>query len=114
MIMEPSLLLLVLHSGAETWRRDEMLELPHLIIMMAIYAITNRKPPEDTADPITSTYMPLWSFGSQVGFGRRFASAAGIEDSGSGHAFPAARVVGGCVAPVLLAAYGVLSSLSFN
>lgn len=39
---------------------------------------------------------------------------AGIEDSGSGHAFPAARVVGGCVAPVLLAAYGVLSSLSFN
>ncbi|CAN7030189.1 unnamed protein product [Brassica rapa subsp. trilocularis] len=37
-----------------------------------------------------------------------------IEDSGSGHAFPAARVVGGCVAPVLLAAYDVLSSLSFN
>lgn len=26
---------------------------------------------------------------------------AGIEDPGSGHAFPAARLVGGCVAPVL-------------
>ncbi|CAN6892420.1 unnamed protein product [Brassica oleracea] len=98
-----------------------MLEPPHLIIMMAIYAITNRKPPEDTADPITSTCMyvlasgrvywlrPLWTFGSQVGFGRSWLRQqdtlslffAGIEDPGSGHAFPAARLVGGCVAPVL-------------
>ncbi|KAF2617919.1 hypothetical protein F2Q68_00039933 [Brassica cretica] len=39
---------------------------------------------------------------------------AGIEDPVSAHAFPAARLVGGCVAPVLLAVYGVLSSMSFN